>query len=336
MHTLSPTRRAIAVVTGVVVLQALMLLAFAWPQANIGPRAVPIAVAGPDQAVGEVETALAAVPRADDDVAAFDVRTVADEAAARDAIEQRDVYGAVVLSGDGPQLLVASGAGPAVAQMLRSAAGELAADAPPAVEDVVPSDPDDPNGGGLAAAVLPLVLTSAAGGLLIVLAIRGSGARLMAVVGLAVVAGLTTAALLQYGLGILAGPYLALSGAVGLVVGAVAASVAGLGALLGRAGAALGILVMIFVGNPLAAATSASEMLPQPWGEIGQFLPPGAGISLVRSVAFFDGAGARMPLVVLTVWLLAGLALVFAGARRSPFADHGSVRAPHDETAVRA
>src|SRR5919106_1298737 len=335
MHTLSPTRRAIAVVTGVVVLQALMLLAFAWPQANVGPREVPIAVAGPEQAVGEVESALAAAPRADEDVAAFDVRTVADETAARDAIEQRDVYGAVVLS-DGPQLLVASGAGPAVAQMLRSAAGELAADAAPAVEDVVPSDPDDPNGGGLAAAVLPLVLTSAAGGLLAVLTIRRSSVRLLAVVGLAVVAGLATAALLQYGLGILDGPYLPLAGAVGLVVGAVAGSVAGLGALLGRAGAALGILVMIFVGNPLAAATSAPEMLPQPWGEIGQFLPPGAGVSLVRSVAFFDGAGAGVPLVVLAVWLLAGLALVVAGARRNPFADHGSVPEPHDETAVRA
>jgi hypothetical protein len=77
-------------------------------------------------------------------------------------------------------------------------------------------------------------------------------------------------------------------------------------------------------------------MLPQPWGEIGQFLPPGAGVSLVRSVAFFDGAGARMPLVVLTVWLLAGLALVVAGARRSPFADNGSVPEPRDESAVRA
>src|ERR671910_2757971 len=242
MHTLSPTRRLIAVVTGVVVLQALMLLAFAWPQANVGPREVPIAVAGPDQAVGEVETALAAVPRVDDDVAAFDVRTVADEAAARDAIEQRDIYGAVVLSGDGPQLLVASGAGPAVAQMLRPAAAELAGDAPPAVEDVVPTDPDDPNGGGLAAAVLPLVLTSAAGGLLIVLKIRCSSVRLLAVVGLAVVAGLATAALLQYGLGVLGGPYRALSGAVGLVVGAVAASVAGLGGPLRRGGAALGIL----------------------------------------------------------------------------------------------
>src|SRR5918994_2076410 len=104
---------------------------------------------------------------------------------ARKAIEERDVYGAVVLSEDGPQLLVASGAGPAVAQMLRSAAGELAGDAPPAVEDVVPSDPDDPNGGGLAAAVLPLVLTRATGGLLVVLTIRRSSGRLMAVVGLA-------------------------------------------------------------------------------------------------------------------------------------------------------
>ena len=64
---------------------------------------------------------------------------------------------------------------------------------------------------------------------------------------------------------------------------------------------------MIFVGNPLSAAASAPEMLPQPWGDVGQFLPPGAGVSALRSVAFFDGAAAGTPILVLSVWLVAGL-----------------------------
>jgi hypothetical protein len=40
-------------------------------------------------------------------------------------------------------------------------------------------------------------------------------------------------------------------------------------------------------------------------------LPPGAAASLLRSVAFFDGAGAQRPVLVLLAW--AGFALVLFG-----------------------
>ena len=63
----SPARLTVAVVVGIVTLQALMLLAFAWPAANVGPRELPIAVAGPPQAVEQVEASLAAVPGPDDE-----------------------------------------------------------------------------------------------------------------------------------------------------------------------------------------------------------------------------------------------------------------------------
>jgi type IV secretory pathway TrbD component len=54
-------------------------------------------------------------------------------------------------------------------------------------------------------------------------------------------------------------------------------------------------------------------MLPQPWGAVGQLLPPGAGVGATRSVAFFDGAGATKPSTVLAIWLVAGLALLVLG-----------------------
>jgi hypothetical protein len=59
-------------------------------------------------------------------------------------------------------------------------------------------------------------------------------------------------------------------------------------------------------------------MLPQPWGDVGQFLPPGAGVSALRSVAFFDGAAAGTPILVLGIWLVAGLVLLVAGGLRRP------------------
>jgi hypothetical protein len=323
MHALSPGRVAAALVVGIVTVQAVMLLAFTWPAANVGPRDLPIAVAGPPQALEQVTASLAAVPGPDDEGAALDVVAVDDAAAARAAIDDREVYGAVVVSPDGPQLLVASGAGPAAALLLRSAAAELSpgAGAVP-VEDVVPTDPDDPSGAGLGAAMLPLVMTSVAGGIVVGLVLRRTSYRLAAVLGIAVLGGLVSAALLQFPLGILGGSYVEVAGVLALVIGAVSAAMAGLVAVLGRVGAIVGVLTMIFVGNPLSAAAIAWQMLPQPWGAIGQLLPPGAGVSATRSVVFFDGAAAAQPLSVLTLWLLAGLVLlVLGGLRRQQRAD---------------
>lgn len=311
------TRAVLALVAGVVTVQALMLLAFAWPAAESGPREVPIAVAGPPQVAEQVEQALAQVPGRDEGTPAFAVTPVDDEAAATAAIQDRDVYGAVVVSPDGPAVLVASAASPAVSQALRSVAGEIAAGGGgPTVTDVVPTGTDDPTGAGLAAGVLPLVLTSVAAGLGAVFLARRTGERLAAVVAIAVAAGLVAAALLQFALGVVDGPYLEVAGVLALLVGAVAAAVGGLAAVLGRAGAALGALVVIFLGNPLSAAASAPELLPQPWGDLGQLMPPGAGVSALRSVAFFDGSAAGAPVAVLSVWLLAGLVLVGLGMLR--------------------
>ena len=70
---------------------------------------------------------------------------------------------------------------------------------------------------------------------------------------------------------------------------------------------------MFLVGNPLSAVASAPELLPQPWGEIGQYLPVGAGATLLRSTAFFDGAGATTPLWVLLGYAIIGLLLTVIG-----------------------
>jgi hypothetical protein len=201
--------------------------------------------------------------------------------------------------------------------MLRAAAAELAPDGSAVpVQDVVPTDPDDPIGAAFGAAVLPLVMTSVAGGIICGLVLSGTRYRAAAVTGIAVVGGLVSTAVLQYWLGIISGSYIQVAGVAALLIGAVAATMAGLTALLGRAGALLGVVLMIFVGNPLSAAASAPEMLPQPWGALGQWLPPGAGVTAARSVAFFDGAGAVAPLTVLAVWLLAGIILLLIGGWR--------------------
>lgn len=313
----SPKRIVVAAIVGVATFQALMLLAFAWPSSNAGPRDVPIAVAGPPQVTGEIADRLSGVRVVDDDTAAFDVTTVADRNAAVDTILDRETYGAVVVSPDGPELLVASGASPVVARLLQNAASNLAEDGSTvAVTDVVPPDPDDPNGAGLATGVFPLIMTSAIGGLVAFLLLRRTWHRTAMVLGLSAVGGLASAAILQYWLGVLDGPYWALAGIIALVIGGVSGAVMGLGAALGKPAAGLTLVTLILLGIPMSAATSAPELLPQPWGDIGQLMPPGAGINAIRSAVFFDGAAIGTPLVVLGVWVVAGLGLILLGALR--------------------
>src|SRR5215207_6438062 len=89
---------------------ALVLTLFAWPSARLEPRDLPVGVAGLSGA------ATAVVQQLERRGGAFDVHRYADEAAARAAIEDRDVYGAFVPTAAAPKVLVASAASPAVAQ----------------------------------------------------------------------------------------------------------------------------------------------------------------------------------------------------------------------------
>jgi hypothetical protein len=105
---------------------------------------------------------------------------------------------------------------------------------------------------------------------------------------------------------------------VALGIAAVVLPILGLVALLGPAGIGLGAAVMMLLGNPLSGAATAPEKLPSGWGAFGQLLPPGATGSLLRSVAFFDGAAAGGPVAVLATWAGAGLALMALGRLRHP------------------
>jgi hypothetical protein len=166
------------------------------------------------------------------------------------------------------------------------------------VVDVVPADPDDPRGAALSASVLPLVLAGVLSGLMIGRVRPGLG-QAGALVVAAALAGLAAVGIAQGWLSLIGGDWPVNAGVLALTVLAIAAGAAGLLALLGEAGLVLAALVMVLLGNPLSGVPSAPELLPRPFGLIGQALPPGAGGSLLRSTAFFDGSAAGPPLTVL-------------------------------------
>jgi hypothetical protein len=295
---------------------ALALWAFAWPAARTAPNDLPVGVAGPPAAAEPVAEQL----RQRD--GAFDVHTYADEASAREAVADREVYGAIVVSGGGaaPGLLTASAAGPVVAGLLEEMAAGMAPDGERvAVTDVVPTPEADPRGAVFNSSVLPLALAGIATGA--VVTVTGMVAlhrrlALAGIVGAAVMVGLAGTWIGHSWLEVLNGNWWAEAGVLALTVVACAATVAGFSAFLGSPGIGVGALVVMLMGNPWSGATSAPEMLPDPVGVIGQWLPLGAGATLLRSVAFFDGAAAGQPLLVLGLWTLLGVAAIAVGRGR--------------------
>ncbi|WP_329341757.1 ABC transporter permease [Streptomyces sp. NBC_00663] len=302
-------RRLIAVLVLVPLIAALALWAFAWPAARTAPRDLPLGVAGPASATARVEEQLTAHK------GAFEIHHYPDEAAARDAIEDRTVYGAVVVTAKGPELLTASAAGPVVAQLLQQAVAAPAAAEGAQVRtvDVVAAPAKDPRGAALNASVLPLALAGIAAGAVVTLSgLRGSRA-VVGLVGASALVGTAAAGIAHSWLGVVTGDWCAEAGVFGLATLAVSGAVAGLAALLGTAGIGIASGVIMLFGNPFSGAASAPQMLPAPAGVIGQWLPPGASATLLRSVAYFDGAAAAGPALTLAWWAALGLGAVLLG-----------------------
>nr|WP_156723849.1 ABC transporter permease [Streptomyces apocyni] len=302
----------VAVAVLVPLLVTLALWAFTWPAARMAPQDLPLGVAGPTAAASAVKNQL------EQQGGAFEIHRYADEAAARDAIRDRTVYGAVVVTERGPKLLTASAASPVVAQLLEQAVAAQSPDGTPLeTDDIVPAPATDPRGATLSSSVLPMAIAGvAAGSVVTMLGLRRTRAALTLVVTSTVV-GLVAATLTHSWLGALTGDWWAEAGVLSLSVLAVSAAVAGLAALIGPAGIGVGALLIVLLGNPFSGVTSAPELLPEPIGLLGQWLPPGAGGSLLRSVSFFDGAQAGGPALILSLWAVLGLTAVLLGGRRA-------------------
>jgi hypothetical protein len=105
------------------VVVAIVVLAFSWPSVTSEPKNLPIAISGSEQAISQVETAIE-----EDADGAIRLQRVDDRRDAVTAIEQRQVYGAVVLGAaptDAPEVLIATAANATVAQLLTSLGAQL-------------------------------------------------------------------------------------------------------------------------------------------------------------------------------------------------------------------
>ncbi|BDV31865.1 ABC transporter permease [Microbacterium terricola] len=316
---------AIAISAAAAIAVAVIVLAFLWPVVTAEAKDVPLGLVGPEQATSQVESALDEHADGVFDTTTYDTR---DEAV--DAIEQRKLYGAVVV-GTEPEVIVASAASPAVATMLRSLAGTLqaqvsaqlaAAGQDPtsvtvAVTDVVPLVDEDPNGSGLVAIGFPIVLGGMLGGILISLLVAGVARRLTALAVYAVAAGTLVTLIAHTWFGILPGDFLALATGLSLAMLGTASFIVGMNALIGPPGIAVGAILTMLVGNPISAAAMPAQFLVGPWGQIGQYFVPGAAATLIRDLSYFPAADMTQPWLVLGAWAIAGVLLSALGHWRN-------------------
>ena len=307
--------RATGIIVVLTVLIAIVAVAFALPAARSKPHDVPIGAAGPQAASGGISDMLA-----QNAPGAFEITYYPGEAALRDAIRNRDVYGGISFGPDGRTLLIATGASPTVAQLLSQVGNGIAQHSGVQLrtEDLAPPTADDPRGTGLAASALPITLAGLLPAVALVLVLRREvWTRFAAAVAFAALAGATIAALLRYVLGSIDANFWGVAGGLTLGMLASGLTMLGLGSLFGRVGLGIGALLALLLGNPLSGLTSAPELLPGGWGALGQWLPQGANGTLLRSTAFFGGGGATMAIVVLSCWALAGAALIVIAALRN-------------------
>jgi hypothetical protein len=180
------------------------------------------------------------------------------------------------------------------------------------VVDVVPVATDDPRGVVFSSSVFPLTICGIIIGAFVTMA-RGLARPHHRVLTLLIscgVAALGIYVVAQGFLGALPHNHVATWAILSLDLFSISATAAGVIRLLGPAGLGLSAALMVFVGNAFSGATSAPEMLPKGVDYIGQWLPPGAGASLLRDTAYFDGNSGGGHLAVLILWSVCGLTAI--------------------------
>jgi hypothetical protein len=282
------------------------------------PHDLPVAVVGAGPQVRSVTAALEqAAP------GHLAVRALADEGAARTAVTRHDVYGALVLGGQAPRLLVAGANGQGVTTTLTQAFTPIAEQTgrPLAVEDLQPLAPGDTRGLGIFYGAFGVVL----GGFLFGIQSYSAAPKLplrwrvLSILLFAVVSG----ALVAWAADVLYAAVPAGYGTVAMLVGLLALSVAAPAALvlraIGSAGTFVTSLALVILGNATSTGNLPAQYLP-PWlHPFAELLPPGVAVRALRGATYFADDGVTRAIWVLGLWSVVPLlciALLDAVSRR--------------------
>ncbi|MFZ3415474.1 hypothetical protein [Arthrobacter sp. 3Tela_A] len=296
-----------------VILLALLML-FISPSLLSGPRDLGLGVVGSQEKAASVSETLEG-----QQPGAFVVRAYNNAEDLEQGIRDREIVGGFDFSDpEDMQVYVASAGSTAVSGTISNVGATMAGAEGQTAEvvDVVPLPDADPTGVGIGGLAFPLVF----GGIVPAVAFRSmlSGKRwwiFAGLTGFSVAGGFVVAAVLKYLFGSIEGPLVPVAASVALGIAALALPLAGLNECFGTKGFTIAAMSMMFVGNPFAGIATSAQWLPAGVAMIGQLLPPGAAGTLVRAVAYFDGAGGAGAALTLGVWVLVGIVLWFAGPK---------------------
>ena len=326
-RSLSPEDRKLLVAS-----LGVLVLVFALVSSNVAanhspkPHSLPIGIVGTPAVAGAAGAQLArAAP------GAFEVHAYRSLATARTAVLHRSVYGAfqpVPL----PVLLVADAASPPVAVLLQRTFGTVASRSGRAlaVHDLVPLPSSDSTGATTTSAVFSLIIAGLLGTTIIFTLTRHrpEQVRILVTVTLGVGAGLITALVTSVLVGAFPDHFFQVWGVATLFVLAIGLPIAAFQVIFGIPGTAIGAILFLVIGNPASGGSSAPELLPGFWRALSQILPPGAAVTSMRDVVYFNGHGSSHALIVLAVYAVLGAAVAMIAYRLRTPAGATTIAAP--------
>ncbi|REE94815.1 ABC transporter permease [Thermomonospora umbrina] len=281
------------------------------------PHRMPIGVIGASARGAELVTALERGMGT-----TLDVRRLADLEAARRAVERQEVFAVLRPEGGGARLDVIGAAGASVARLLEEAGPRAgrAVGIPVTVVDVKPLQRTDPQGLAIFYISLAAVITGFVGA--IQLSVHGRALRpaerIAFTLGYGMLGGFAIAAAVDWGLDVLDLPFpiswtvLSLTMATSGMVFTMFNTLVGRWAMLPTWG------LMVILGNPSSGGAVSWPLLPQPYGAIGRWLPPGASVNAQHNAIYFGHDQSLQPFLALTGWLLVSIAVFWAWRDRHP------------------
>jgi hypothetical protein len=222
-----------------------------------------------------------------------------------------------VLVPDAPRnrVLVAQALGAGAAETVTGAL-DAAARGSAVVRDLRPLPPSDRRGLSSLFTVIGTLIPSLVFGVLLSVFGRALPGRVRwgAVVTYAVLAGVVAAFNVDVLVGALEAHFVGIAVVSGLLALAVSAAAHGLGHLGGERGIVAAILLLMLLG----VSSVGYQFEPGFYGTLSQLLPPGAALTAVRNVEYFDWAATLAPLTVLGAWAFGGLTVGLLGERYGP------------------
>lgn len=296
-------RRLLVVALGTALaLQLLYVWSYVRALSERSPHHIPVAVVGTVQTDRGLLDELARLVGSH-----LDVRTTSTLGTARGLIEDQRIFAVIEPVGRrAVHLFVSSASGISIARLFRQSAPRVAARAKLRLEitDLKPLPPTDPQGLVSFYVILGSVIYGYVAAILSMQAAPNlmPQARLIALALFSATGGLSIALLVRVLLHALPASLAAMAVIVALAMFAAAALTALLLHVFGRFAVPLAIFVFVILGSPSSGGAVATDLLPGFFRFIGQWLPPGAGVSALRDAAYFKGPEHLRPVLVLIGW----------------------------------